>query len=200
MSQEYALAMATILLSSAVQMKHTMIITWRKQVNSPSYSWCGVACHFNIRGDSNHYLNKQPRIIFFIPSIENCFGDNKVIFFLDDNASYHWTKRIKAFPQEIQIESTTRPAKSPYLNLIKNLWEIFKGSCESFIHQRESIKYHLEGGKCPWCNGYRRRIWTRRHEFKSWTRLIAFHIALIPLGKVRIQLFSLQLLVNSRAD
>ena len=24
----------------------------------------------------------------------------------------------------------------------------------------------------------------RRHEFKSWTRLIAFHIVLIPLGKV----------------
>ena len=40
---------------------------------------------------------------------------------------------------------------------------------------------------CPWCNGYRRRKWTRRHEFKSWTRLIAFHIALIPLGKVWIQ-------------
>ena len=29
----------------------------------------------------------------------------------------------------------------------------------------------------------RRRKWTRRHEFKSWTRLIAFHIALIPFGK-----------------
>ena len=26
--------------------------------------------------------------------------------------------------------------------------------------------------------------WTRRHEFKPWTRLIAFHIALIPLGNV----------------
>ena len=39
-------------------------------------------------------------------------------------------------------------------------------------------------GRCPWCNGYRRRIWTRRHEFKSWTTLIAFHISLIPLGKV----------------
>ena len=25
-------------------------------------------------------------------------------------------------------------------------------------------------GRCPWGNGYRRRIWTRRHEFKSWTR------------------------------
>ena len=52
--------------------------------------------------------------------------------------------------------------------------------------------------RCPWCNGYRRRKW--RHEFKSWTRLIAFHIALIPLGNVWIQSFSLQLWVNSRAD
>ena len=52
----------------------------------------------------------------------------------------------------------------------------------------------------PLCNGYRRRKWTRRHEFKSWTRLIAFHIALIPLGKVWIQIFPLQLWVNSRAD
>ena len=52
----------------------------------------------------------------------------------------------------------------------------------------------------PWCNGYRRRNWTRRYKLKSWTRLISFHIALIPLGKVWIQLFSLQLRVNSRAD
>ena len=54
--------------------------------------------------------------------------------------------------------------------------------------------------RCPWCNGYRLRIWTRRHDFKSWTRLIAFLIALIPLGKIWIQLFSLQLWVNSRTD
>ena len=38
----------------------------------------------------------------------------------------------------------------------------------------------IQGG----ARGYRRRNWTRRYEFKSWTRLIAFHIALIPLGKV----------------
>ena len=44
------------------------------------------------------------------------------------------------------------------------------------------------------------RKWTQWDKFKSWTRLIAFHIALIPLGKVWIQLFSLQLWVNSRAD
>ena len=42
--------------------------------------------------------------------------------------------------------------------------------------------FHL--WNCPWCNGYCRRKWTRRLEFKSWTRMIAFHIALIPLGKV----------------
>ena len=54
--------------------------------------------------------------------------------------------------------------------------------------------------RCPWCSRYRRRKWTRRYEFKSWTILIAFHIALIPLGKVWIQLFSLQLWVNSRTD
>ena len=60
------------------------------------------------------------------------------------------------------------------------------------------IKWRL--WRCPWCNGYRRRMWTRRYEFKSWTRLIAFHIVLIPLGKVWIQIFSLQLWVNSRTD
>ena len=27
--------------------------------------------------------------------------------------------------------------------------------------------------RCPWCNGYRRRNWTRRHEFKSWTDCIS---------------------------
>ena len=64
--------------------------------------------------------------------------------------------------------------------------------------QWDQISIWLSTWRCPWCNGYRCRKWTRRHEFKSWTRLIAFHIALIPLGKVWIQLFSLQLWVNSR--
>ena len=49
------------------------------------------------------------------------------------------------------------------------------------------ICYYL--WRCPWCNGYYRRKWTCRHEFKSWTRQMAFHIALIPLGKVWILLF-----------
>ena len=52
----------------------------------------------------------------------------------------------------------------------------------------------------PGCNGYRGRKWTRWHELKTWTRLIKFLIALIPLRKVWIKLFSLQLWVNNRTD
>ena len=59
---------------------------------------------------------------------------------------------------------------------------------------------YMDLARSPWCYGYRRRKWTRRHEFKSWTSLIAFYKALIPLGKVSIQLFSLQLWINSRKD
>ena len=70
---------------------------------------------------------------------------------------------------------------------------------ESLVNSYRILVMRIEF-MCPWCNGYRRRNWTRRHEFKSWTRLIAFHIALIPLGKVWIQLFSLQLWTNSRTD
>ena len=72
----------------------------------------------------------------------------------------------------------------------------FKQSFTGF----ESRVFLLLDWRCPWCSRYRRRKWTRRYKFKSWTILIAFHIALIPLGKVWIQLFSLQLWVNSRTD
>ena len=69
-----------------------------------------------------------------------------------------------------------------------------------YLNKYKICSLLLEIGRCPWCNGYRLRKWTRRHEFKSWTIQIAFHIALIPLGKVWIQLFSLQLWGNSRTD
>ena len=74
--------------------------------------------------------------------------------------------------------------------------KIFEETCYILPWPSETMMQR----RCPWCGGYRRRNWTRQHEFKSWTRLIAFHIALIPLGKVWIQLFSLQLWVNSRTD
>ena len=50
--------------------------------------------------------------------------------------------------------------------------------------------------RCSWCNGYRRRKWTRRHGFKSWKTLFAFHIALILLGKVWLELLLFQPFLN----
>ena len=44
-----------------------------------------------------------------------------------------------------------------------------------------------------WPIGHDRRKWIRRSEFKSWTRLFAFHIALILFKKVWIQVYSLHL-------
>ena len=88
-----------------------------------------------------------------------------------------------------------RPAEEFYCLL--NIFAEVSFHVNNIIHHSPD---YIAGSMCPWCSGYPRRIGTRRYEFKSWTRLIAFHIALIPLGKVWIQLFSLQLWVNSRTD
>ena len=40
-------------------------------------------------------------------------------------------------------------------------------------------------------NYYQHRKWTQWAKFKSWNWLFAFHIVLIPLGKLWIHLFSL---------
>ena len=47
---------------------------------------------------------------------------------------------------------------------------------------------------------YYHRKWTQLPLFESWVRLFAFHVALIPLGKLWIQVFSLLLWGNGRAD
>ena len=54
--------------------------------------------------------------------------------------------------------------------LNKNTWNYIRVCKNGYYYE---IKW-----RCPWCNGYRRRKWTRQHKFKSLTRLIAFHIAL----------------------
>ena len=47
--------------------------------------------------------------------------------------------------------------------------------CPSDYNQtfRLRVSVYIILRRCPWCNGYR----CRRHEFKSWTWLIALHIA-----------------------
>ena len=113
----------------------------------------------------------------------------------------------------VQVFATTSPRKKIRDKKKSSLWVYFSPPisqtnnklCAPFENEMRDICFlipcsSLFINRFPWCNGYRRRKWTRRQKFKSWTRLIAFHIALIPLGKVWIQLFSLQLWVNSRTD
>ena len=70
--------------------------------------------------------------------------------------------RIKSMTEKSMIEKANKEAKKQKIK-IRDKW----------INNQQKKK---NGG----IRGYRRREWTRRHEFKSWTRLIAFHIALIP--------------------
>ena len=91
-----------------------------------------------------------------------------------------------------------RPLNRPH-NLWNGMFDRDQAEITVMQFRGHSLLVH-QSMSVSWCNCYRRRNWTRRLEFKSWTRLIAFHIALIPLGKVWIQLFSLQLWVNSRTD
>ena len=51
-----------------------------------------------------------------------------------------------------------------------------------------------------WSSCHRRRKKTRIHEFKSWTRLFAFHGTLIPLERYESNFFSFQQRVICRAD
>ena len=100
----------------------------------------------------------------------------------------------RAWTLSLILHLTNPCAKPKVLSVTKPKGKIYKTkSLGNYITDKEF-------GRCPWCNGYRRRKWTRRLEFKFWTRMIAFHIALIPLGNLWIQLFSLQLWVNSRTD
>ena len=78
-------------------------------------------------------------------------------------------------------------------------WALTPTRYFSHTHTHTQIYTHTHIHQYGWCNDYRRRKWTRWHAFKSWMRLIAFHIALISFPKVLIQLFSLKLWANSRA-
>ena len=105
-----------------------------------------------------------------------------------------WIKGKWSNPGKEVVSSST-PWCSSYWK--GSLWVAFDYCQPTFLLRQ---KYINVCKKVPVSNGYHSRKWTRWYKFKSWTRLIAFHIVLIPLGKVWIQLFSLQLWVNSRAD
>ena len=56
-----------------------------------------------------------------------------------------------------------------------------------------SAELYMTFRRCPWCNGYRRRKWTRRHEFKSCPvclrNLLGLKLCIQPLTFFSIGLF-----------
>ena len=80
-------------------------------------------------------------------------------------------------PADHRIKLKENEKKEKYHDLIrdlKKLWNIKVTIISLVIDAFGTVTEGLlkELGRCLWCNGYRRRNWTRRYEFKSWTRLI----------------------------
>ena len=117
---------------------------------------------------------------------------------LNKSWKYHPTKQqlydhLSPISQTIQVRwrhaGHCKRIKDEFISLTL-LWTPIQG-CTSVGRPTRTVIHQLcVDRRCLWCNGYCRRKWTQQHEFKSWTRQIAFHIVLIPLGKVWIQLFS----------
>ena len=106
-------------------------------------------------------------------------------------ASRIYSKQYTVFPLGSQCVSRQ------WIHTIAPMWPQLETNPVLFYHsgKTEDIYHHHHlvvpsariSLRCPWCNGYRRRKWIQRYEFKSWMSLIAFHTALMPLRNVWIQ-------------
>ena len=132
--------------------------------------------------------------------MENIYSTNKERDLLFANKAQIVSWGTETMPQRIQRHSRDILHRSTHPKWEQDQSEKSSFGLDWLQKACDMVPQSWIINSLQWCNGYRRRKWTRRQEFKSWTRLIAFHIALIPLGKVWIQLFSLQQWVNSRTD
>ena len=139
--------------------------------------------------------NTSYNIYIYIYNLKNYFYN----YFITLAARKNTEKEIKSIYNQpifgkickremtkISVLLENNQAASQCLAKIKTSTELL-----NLIDKMRKISWRYPHGimvkaRCPWCNGYRRRKWTQRHGFKSWMRPIAFHIALIPLGKVWI--------------
>ena len=122
--------------------------------------------------------------------------------------SYHHGIEWWTFVKEAYLKNGDIPwlAHSPHLFPCDYFpWESLKAKV--FKHKLQTINklkdsslfiHHLTAAIVKVMTKYLKWAWWL--EFKSWIRLLAFHITLIPLDKVCIQLFSLQLWENSSAN
>ena len=149
---------------------------WRSLTLLQRYSWCILQSQST--GPSQALVDgvlplwRDAVGVFYSPSQLRHFGHLSRVFYpsAEMQSVYsivpiHWAVCIT-----VSIKS---------LSFLKVLFDTF--------HMFDS--FHIIWWRCPWCNGYGCRKWT-------WVQIldmafIAFHIGLIPLGKVWIQLFSL---------
>ena len=96
-----------------------------------------------------------------------------------------WVQKLEAVGSELYFTNSDWVNSTPIIDVQR--FSTFAKLCNSTALMFEFINFKMDAKL------YLIKYLTR-------TRLIAFHIALMPLGKVCIQLFSLQPWVNSRAD
>ena len=81
---------------------------------------------------------------------------------------------------------TTTGRSGPGNNGNENVLHTQSKSLKTGASPPYEVYWHTHNAlwRCPWCDGYRRRKWTRGHEFKSSGRLMAFLHSTNTLGKV----------------
>ena len=131
----------------------------------------------------------------FIYMMSSVLFQNVILYFIfitylsKQTRLHSWTRIIQCKHELIKSNANIKPCFF-YLALPTNIYiyiyiyNFHHTTCESMC---DTLPSTATNQRCPWCSRYRRRKWARRYEFKSCTRMIAFHIALIPLGKVWIQ-------------
>ena len=158
----------------------------------------------------------EREVLFHSKSRSNglIYGLNRLIwksFMLHTNTWYNIRGSLNKFPDFFRmctfIDSTHMKLSKvissgcnslvvPFQQLLEGYTEVLL--CERVNDLRHSL-FHLlnclitncvpRSTFSRFCWSSNNKLCTQKHwyEFKSWTRLIAFHIALIPLGKVWIQ-------------
>ena len=88
-----------------------------------------------------------------------------------DSCSVNYITSFKTFfVQAFKLVAVSWKFSMLLLYILWDDWPIFmiSASNEQLQQQLEYtlLKPNCHNWRCPWCNGYRRRKWTRRHEFK----------------------------------
>ncbi|XP_070991499.1 uncharacterized protein [Oncorhynchus clarkii lewisi] len=75
-----------------------------------------------------------------LPSALTMFPNSEDWFFQQDNAPCHTARKIKVLVEDHQIKTLSRPAQSPDLNPIENLWNVIERKVDA-----EVVKYVVQG-------------------------------------------------------